>query len=51
MDCFLKDGSVLDFLEATFDPVPKLAPMKTGAYHYLLVSVSASCHIRTLKID
>lgn len=37
MNMFLADGTVADFVAATFDPLPRLASFKTGAYHYLLV--------------
>lgn len=36
LNCLLEDGDIADFIAATFDPVPALAHMKTGAYHYLL---------------
>jgi betaine lipid synthase len=36
LNCLLQDGDIADFISATLDPVPALANMKTGAYHYLL---------------
>lgn len=36
LNCLLQDGDIADFIAATLDPVPALAHMKTGAYHYLL---------------
>ncbi len=34
--CLLEDGTITDFISATLDPVPKLATLKNGAYHYFL---------------
>lgn len=48
LNMFLQDGSVEDFLTATLDPVPKLAPMRSGAYHYLLVRSSHPLSFRVL---
>jgi betaine lipid synthase len=31
MNCFLADGTVEDFIKATFDPVPSLAKLKVGS--------------------
>ncbi|WWD20259.1 hypothetical protein CI109_104735 [Kwoniella shandongensis] len=36
MNCFLKDGSVEDFVEATFDPIPKLTTLKDDNYFFFL---------------
>lgn len=36
LNCLLQDGDIADFISATLDPVPALANMKTGAYHYFL---------------
>ncbi|KAK8849633.1 hypothetical protein IAR55_004968 [Kwoniella newhampshirensis] len=36
MNCFLKDGSVEDFVTATFDPIPKLTTLKDDNYFFLL---------------
>ncbi|KAJ9127655.1 hypothetical protein QFC24_001065 [Naganishia onofrii] len=36
LNCLLQDGDIADFISATLDPVPGLANMKNGAYHYLL---------------
>lgn len=36
MNCFLEDGSVADFVEATLDPVPSLTTLKDDNYFYFL---------------
>ncbi|CAK9784087.1 hypothetical protein CC85DRAFT_58115 [Cutaneotrichosporon oleaginosum] len=36
MNCFLADGSVADFVRATFDPVPGYSTMKDDNYFYFL---------------
>ncbi len=34
--CLLEDGTIEDFIAATLDPVPGMATLRNGAYHYLL---------------
>ncbi|WRT69634.1 uncharacterized protein IL334_006623 [Kwoniella shivajii] len=36
MNCFLKDGSVEDYITATLDPIPKLTTLKDDNYFFLL---------------
>ncbi|KAJ9102622.1 hypothetical protein QFC19_004731 [Naganishia cerealis] len=36
LNCLLEDGDIAEFISATLDPVPGLANMKNGAYHYFL---------------
>lgn len=36
LSVLLEDGDISSFIAGTFDPVPKLASLKNGAYHYLL---------------
>jgi betaine lipid synthase len=47
-NCLLKDGSIQDFVLATFDPIPKMGCLSKGAYHYLLVYPSFSCLLFSL---
>ena len=37
---FLDEGTAYDFIKDTLDPIPSRSLLKTGAYHYLLVSLS-----------
>ncbi|WVQ75099.1 hypothetical protein IAR50_004708 [Cryptococcus sp. DSM 104548] len=36
MNCFLQDGTIEDFVKATFDPIPSLTTLKDDNYFFLL---------------